>query len=223
MSISARRFSSTSLNTADRCLAGLSHLPPITLLLSCFAIVLHTSSALGDLLLFDRTAIAAGEYWRLFTGHLTHWSTEHLIWDVFMFVLLASMIEKRGRVCLLATMLASTGLISATIWICQTEVTVYRGLSGLDSALFTFVLMNLVRSALRQRQPLIVGALIVFAAGFVGKLLWELVTGSTLFVNSSAAGFTPLPLVHAAGGIAGILAWATSVATRLTRRRAITP
>jgi hypothetical protein len=45
------------------------------------------------------------------------------------------------------------------------------------------------------------------ATGFIGKLGWELATGSTLFVYSVAANFTPLPLSHVVGGIVGVLVW----------------
>ncbi len=50
---------------------------------------------------------------------------------------------------------------------------------------------------------MIAAALIALIAGFEAKLGYELVTGTTLFVDSSAAGFTPLPLVHAVGGLVG--------------------
>lgn len=56
-------------------------------------------------------------------------------------------------------------------------------------------------------------------AAFAAKLLWELSTSSTLFVNNTAAHFTPLPLVHAVGGATGILTWLGFVQAECGSRR----
>jgi rhomboid family GlyGly-CTERM serine protease len=176
-------------------------------LLSAIAILFQVWPDLGDFMSFDRTAIAVGEYWRFVTGHLTHWNAEHLAWDVFMFALLGAMIERRGRACMLTTLIASAASISVAVWCGHPEVDQYRGLSGVDSALFTLAALILYDDACRAKQMIAVWVMVAMATAFVGKLLWELTTGSTLFVDSSTASFTPLPLIHAVGGCAGVLAW----------------
>jgi rhomboid family GlyGly-CTERM serine protease len=191
----------------ERCHLCLGRLPVFTLLLSAIAIVLQFHPDLGNRMSLDRTAIAVGEYWRFLTGHLTHWNADHLSWDLFMFALLGAMIERRSRPLLLTTLLLSATSISMVTWISQPTVEHYRGLSGIDSALFTLGVLILFDDARRAKQPIAEWVLIAMAMGFVGKIVWELATGSTLFVDSSAAGFTPLPLAHATGGVAGMLAW----------------
>jgi hypothetical protein len=42
------------------------------------------------------------------------------------------------------------------------------------------------------------------AAGFAAKVAFEMVTGGTLFVDSTAAGMTPVPLAHIVGGLVGL-------------------
>ena len=205
----------------QKCQRGADRLPVVTMLLSATAILFQVHADLTARMTFDRWAIAAGEYWRFFTGHLTHWNVDHMDWDVLMFAILGAMIERRSRVWLIATLIASAAAISVVVWCGQAGVDEYRGLSGIDSALFTFVALVLFDDARRTAQTFAVWALTFMATAFVGKLGWELASGSTLFVDSSAAGFTPLPLVHAVGGSAGILFWCGTKAftTRHSFRR----
>ena len=156
---------------------------------------------------FDRTAIAAGQWWRLLSGHFTHCDVDHLLWDVLMFALLGGLIERRSRRWLVGTVVASAAAISSVLWLAHLGLAQYRGLSGIDSSLFTFALLMLLDDARRAGQSIAVWGLVAMAAGFAAKIGWELTAGSTLFVDSARAGFVPLPSVHAVGGILGIAAW----------------
>ena len=44
---------------------------------------------------FDRDAVAAGQWWRLLTSHLTHWGRQHLMWDLAVFALLGISMSAR--------------------------------------------------------------------------------------------------------------------------------
>jgi rhomboid family GlyGly-CTERM serine protease len=180
-------------------------LPLVTLLLTVLAGLLMFAGY-GDAAEYDRAAIAAGEFWRLATGHVTHWNFEHLAWDVLMFALLGVMIERRSRRDLAAALILSAVSISGVLWLCQEGVGHYRGLSGIDSALFTFLAIDLLRDARRQNQNFLAAAIVAALLGFAGKIGYEMATGATLFVDSPAAGFVPLPLVHVIGGASGLLA-----------------
>jgi rhomboid family GlyGly-CTERM serine protease len=199
-----RKWMSNVLRQCQRCIG---RLPFVTFFVCALAISFQLLPDLGGQMGFDRSAINLGEYWRLVTGHLAHWNADHMAWDVFMFALLGTMIERRNRLGLVATLLSSVAAISAAVWFGHAGVQQYRGLSGIDSALFTFGMLNSYDEARRAKQSNACRALTAMAMAFVGKILWELATGSTLFVDSSAAGFTPLPLVHAVGGCVGVLTW----------------
>lgn len=43
-------------------------------------------AAAGELLQYDRQAIADGQLWRVVTGHLVHIGLEHLAWDAAVFL-----------------------------------------------------------------------------------------------------------------------------------------
>ncbi len=95
--------------------------------------------------------------------------------------------------------LGSAIAISGFTWFARTDVAVCRGLSGIDTALFTYVAVVILVNAVAHHQwaQCLVSGLLF--AGFGGKLVFEAVTGSTLFVNSARAGFVVLIEAHVLG------------------------
>jgi len=178
----------------------LRRLPVFTLLLGACALV---ASGMAHRLEFDRHAVAAGQVWRLVTGHWTHWSSNHLLWDVATFAALGILAERRSRAAFLACTLASAVAISAGLWFLRPDVVTYRGLSGIDVGLFAVVATGMIRDARTTRhRPTAI--LAIAALGALGlKLAWELTTGSAFFVDTAAAEFQSLPLAHALGAAVG--------------------
>jgi rhomboid family GlyGly-CTERM serine protease len=167
------------------------------------AVLAQTDASVSQYLASDRTAIQAGEIWRLVTGHFTHWSVDHLLWDLLMFITLGMIIENRDRTGFLVTLVASMMAISAVLWFCQPTIGQYRGLSGIDSALFTHAALLLYVSAHQANRRVVRGLIALALVGFAAKVAFEVFTGNTLFVDSAASGFVPLAIVHAVGGVVG--------------------
>ena len=100
-------------------------------------------------------------------------------------------------------LVAASVLIPAAVWALQCDLAYYRGLSGLDSALFVFVALTLFRHhRLRGDQ---VGVLLAcgFLVGFVLKVTYELVAGQTIFVTGMGPGVVGVPLAHIVGATVG--------------------
>jgi hypothetical protein len=97
-------------------------------------------------------------------------------------------------------------LIPLALWCIWPAMSTYRGLSGIDSALFALLAAINVKRAQAARQWWWVGALGLVCLAFAGKVTYELVTGDTLFVDSHAAQMTPVPLAHGIGAAAGVVA-----------------
>lgn len=176
----------------------------LTLLLSTAAIVASLLPGVAEALQFDRVAIAQGQLWRAVTGNFVHWNVDHLLWDALMFGILGAVLEWRSRSIFAMAVALSAVAVSATTCFVTPQET-YRGLSGIDSALFVLLAAWYLIDSQTSRidlPPLIPAVLLT---GFVGKIGYEIATGHTYFVNSVAAGFTPLPQVHLAGAAAGIL------------------
>ncbi|MDA2926456.1 rhombosortase [Acidobacteria bacterium AH-259-G07] len=178
-------------------------IPCASLLLATAAVVIALAPSAAVWLEYDRVAIEAGELWRAVFCHWTHVSADHLLWDLLMFVALGALCEQasRGRFC--ACILSSAVLIPLAIWIALPELTTYRGLSGIDSSLFALLAVMELKDGVSNRCWLRVMALSAAVLLFIGKTSYEIVTGTTLFVDSAA--LVPIPLAHVVGAAVGFV------------------
>ena len=182
----------------------MKRLPFLTLFFAALAVVIHAMPGVTEMLQFDRSAFSHGEIWRLVTGHFTHFGADHLRWDVIAFVAFGSLVEFRSRRAWCYCVAISAVIISFGVNWLQPQFVLYRGLSGLDSALFAFVATDLLREGRRTRDKLMVALGSVALTGFLAKCVYELATGRTLFVDAGDA-FHPVPLAHLLGAVVGIL------------------
>lgn len=196
---------------------GAGQMPYVSLLLVSFAVVIYFIPDATHWLQYERAAVARGEIWRLLTGHWTHGGFEHLFWDALMFVVLGALCEGIYRRAFVACVLGSAMAIAFLLWVFLPELDIYRGLSGIDSALFVLLAVTVLRAKLRAREWRWAAATAGFLLLFVAKITFEFGTGATVFVDSAAAGMTPVPLAHVAGMVVGV---AVAVAVALGRQRA---
>lgn len=175
-----------------------------TIALTVLTLFVALWPGVSDALQFDRTAIAAGQWWRIVTGHFTHWSNEHLAWDLLVFFGLGCLCERPDRQRFLAALTFATLLIPVGLCLITPDLQTYRGLSGLDTALFVLLSMTTLRTAFGERNWLLAVVIAGLLVGFVAKTASELVSGGSLFVDSAANGFQPVPLAHVIGAVIGI-------------------
>ncbi len=177
--------------------------PIITVTLAAIALAAHVLPGATEALQFDRSAFARGEWWRWVTAHVTHFDANHLGWDVGALLVLGAMVERESRARSLAAVALAALTITPAVWLWAPQFETYRGLSGLDSALFGLLAGNLFQRA--ERVPRVVGAFAL--VGFGAKCAFELATGVTVFAAGDS--YAPVPLAHLigllAGGSAGIL------------------
>ena len=164
------------------------------------------SPAATALMEFDRGAVAGGQWWRLVTSNLTHWNGQNLFWNAAVFAVLGCLCEARGRARYAACILTSALVIGISILFFEPHLSTCRGISGVDSALFALLAVMLLRAHWSDRNWRWVAAVGVLVVGFAAKTIVELTTGRAVFVDSAAAGFTPMPLAHALGAAVGALA-----------------
>lgn len=184
--------------------AALRRLPGVALLLALPALLL-AAPGLARLFQLNRAAVLGGEAWRLVTCHWTHWTPGHLAWDLAAFVLLAGACELHpacGRRRLLAAVGLAALAIPAVFWIALPEMDRYRGLSGIDSALFVLLAVTLLRHELAAGNRRTAGLGAAALAALAAKIVFETATGAALFVAPQGE-FVPVPLAHLIGGLAG--------------------
>ena len=195
---------------------------PLTLMLLAASTVALVSPEITQAIQYDRTAIFAGQLWRMVTGHLAHWNLEHWFWDAAMFGLLGAMCERRGRSRYAVCLLASAGLISLGVWHLSAEMATYRGLSGVDSALFGLLAAAMWREQRTAGQRRWAPVIVTLVLGFAAKIGYELISAQTVFVNAGAANFIPVPVAHIVGFAVGVVVGAVPDGIQQAARRLLT-
>ena len=177
--------------------------PYLSLLMTAAALLIHIFHPIRPHLLYTRTGLAQGEFWRLFACHWVHLNTDHLLWSAATFLVLGSFCEimDRGKYILVVGIsVICTPLI---IWVILPHLNVYGGLSGLDCALYSLLTVLFIK---RERQLQKWGWVVFYTLMLVllpTKIIYEMTSGLTVFVNSSHTAMVPVPLAHLVGGGVG--------------------
>ncbi|MCP5276773.1 MAG: rhombosortase [Thiobacillus sp.] len=175
---------------------GVYGLPWLTGLLVLTAVGL--SLAFGPAppaLVFDRAAIAQGEWWRLVTGHLLHSDGEHALWDITALALIGWVMERHGRWPMILAAAAGMAAVDAGLWWWLPGLERYCGLSGMLNTLFIIALANLWEEHRHPVIPLVV-------LGLAAKLAIEITVRQSLFVHTP---WSSVPEAHVAGCIGAII------------------
>ena len=157
-----------------------------------------------ELLRYDRTAVLAGEAWRLVTGHLVHADAAHLGWNLLGVLIVGLLFarEYSGRQWLLV-LAASTIATGLGFLLLEPGLARYVGFSGVLHGCMAAGLVAWLRGP-RDLLTWTVTAL------FAAKLGWEHLVGPLPFTSSSLS----VPVIHeahsygAVGGLAAGLALA---------------
>lgn len=185
-----------------------TRIPIITIALAVLAFATFFTAGASAALMLDRERLAAGELWRLWSGHLVHYSPSHLVWDVLVFVACGSFIETSNRKSFALLLVSSATAIGAVLLALLPAMRAYGGLSGLNMALLTYAGVALVRSgSMRAMGVVILSAVTIKIVGENFGFPGQLVTFSN-HVRS-------VPLSHLAGACCGLVA---SVACALPER-----
>jgi rhomboid family GlyGly-CTERM serine protease len=178
---------------------GGSTSPWRSLLLGAAAVAAFVNfGAAPEAWVFDRVAIAQGEWWRLITAHWVHSDLTHAGWDIAALLLLGALFEARLQWRLPVALLVATVGVDVWLWWGEPALRYYCGLSGILNCLLILGLLCLWRDL---RHPLI----LFIAVGAALKIIVEIVAGQALLTQTA---WPSVPAVHAAGLVCGLLmAW----------------
>jgi len=177
-------------------------------MLVCVAALLALTGDWGrELLRYDRGAIAAGEVWRLISGHLVHLGWSHFLLNGAGLLLIFYLVGSRfGTPQWLSIALLTIIGIDLGFWLWQPQLLWYVGLSGL---LHGFLAAGAV-DGLRTRQL----DYWLIAAFLLIKLTYEQVFGP-LPGSEGSTGGNVVVASHLYGAISGML-----IGSYLTFRKA---
>jgi rhomboid family GlyGly-CTERM serine protease len=165
----------------------------------------------GALLQYDRARVAEGEVWRFVTGQMVHWTARMAVADLAVLLAFGLWLELAGRRRAVSSALGLAAvLVAVGIQLLRPDLTLYRGSSGLASALFVLACLEAMRPPARlSSRILAAGALLLFSA----KVAWEMSGALPLFAGDLPEAVAAVPLAHLLGGLAGAMAFRVPLIT----------
>lgn len=153
-------------------------------------------------LIYERADILAGQVWRLWTGHLVHYTPNHLLWDLAVFLPAGAWLEWIAPRGTRWFYLLTPPAISLLLFWLEPTLGRYAGLSGVATGLV--VLLALVQLRRDSHEPpwFWLGVLALVAV----KIIVESVAHTPLVVRFDA-GVRTVPLAHVGGILCALIAF----------------
>jgi hypothetical protein len=180
-----------------------TRLPWIAVSLSLCALAIQRIPDLASWLEFDLKASLEGEIWRPWTGHLCHYNQSHFVGDVAAFLVWASAAELISRRLLVTAWLGTSALLATWLVLFGGITLRYRGLSAIDCALATQIVIIAYRFAKAHGRQWLCGTLIGVSVLMLGKSLYEFATGHAILAPDLGTGVRLLPAAHIVGVLVG--------------------
>lgn len=182
----------------------------IAVYFACMSVVVYLWPDLAGLLIYDRQAILAGDFWRLATACFVHFSPSHLFWDILIFTAAGILIKVRdypgfGVLCCLAALTPTIFLLLAS-----PDIIRFGGSSGLATGGVAYLCLCEI-SRTRRYRSLWLSILVLL----VVKIAVENSFHVPIFAGSSGVSFQVLPSVHAYGCVVALAVYG---AIRLNKR-----
>lgn len=172
----------------------MTRLPVISLVICIAAVMVFNSTLLSSWMVFDRELILSGELWRLFTGHLAHWSASHLMLDLVAFLISAWFVESALKIKTAMLYITMALLISMVLLIGEPTLHQYGGLSGLAYGNVLFAALRLMTD--RGVLAWLAGSVLVIT---LGRLLLSFQAFDTDTFSQTEISVITVPLAHLTG------------------------
>ena len=172
----------------------------IGLAAGCIASVVIPS--VGAFFIYDRSAVASGELWRILTAHFVHYTDSHLINNLIVLLPAMVLAEIGSRKDMVRVLVVSAAAIGVAVFALEPDVTRYAGASGVSLALVTYIALRGMAGNVRWR--VVCGALLVLV-GF--KLAAENLFGWRWVNWEHESGIFTVTLAHSVGVVSGLLVW----------------
>lgn len=160
--------------------------------------------AARDLLIYDRIAIAAGEWWRVWTGHVVHFGWPHFVADTGLLLIIGWTIGREFPRTSWLGLALMPAVISGAIYFLDPEMMRYAGLSAVNLGLLLLLAARGWRGDLRDWfWP----AIVVIYVVELGYEIWKGGQGGG-FIAFDEPGVKVATSAHLAAVAYALLAWA---------------
>ncbi|HEY0945098.1 MAG TPA: rhombosortase [Opitutaceae bacterium] len=159
-----------------------------------------------EALIYHRGAIAAGDVWRLWTGHLVHFGWPHLVADTGLLLILGWLLGRAHRHFSALAFLLMPLFISGVLYGFDRGMIRYAGLSAVDFGLLVYLaLQGWQRKWTDWFWPAVL-------AIYIGEVVFETVQGGRGggMIPFDDPGVTVATSAHVAGAVYAVLAWLLS-------------
>ncbi|MHC4560373.1 MAG: rhombosortase [Planctomycetota bacterium] len=177
-----------------------SHVPIVTLLVLFASVLSFVSSQISSVFIFDRNAAVNGEVWRLLTAHFVHFTPVHLAYNLLIFGVVGSIVEKKSsrRFGLLCVLMAF--FISTSLFILRPAMGYYGGLSGMACGSIYYCALLGARKPHPWRT---VCTLIIFLLPI--KIVLEVYNDGSILPYGGQQPFVTMPISHIIGIVVAVL------------------
>jgi rhomboid family GlyGly-CTERM serine protease len=148
-------------------------IPWVFLVLAIAALFIQLIPAWRDELIYQRTSVASGEVWRVWSGQLVHFGWPHFIADTGLFLILGWMLERSHRRVTLTALVLMPPFIAAVIFLFDPSMERYAGLSAVNLGLLLFLALQ---GWQRDWRDWFWPTVLVI---YVGEVIFEAVSGGT--------------------------------------------
>ena len=174
--------------------------PAVTFLVAAGSLVLFLLPDATHSFVYDRDLVLAGETWRLITGHAVHLSESHAAYNLILFAVAGSRLERwtGPRYAWLIGLTVLAGGLYFLVF--MPEMARYGGLSGVVSAVVVYLCLQKMRQGGFVRA---VWAAILLL--FVAKIGYEILIGQAVFAAPDTTQFDVVPAIHIIGAVVAAL------------------
>lgn len=184
---------------ATAAIAATSHLPWATLTVGVVALALHAWPGAQSVLEYNRIAVLAGEWWRLWTAHAVHYGASHLWWNVIVFVAAGAWLERVAPQRLRILLAFGPLVIGLVLLGGDAALARYAGLSGIGAGVVALLALTQLRRT--DGETMFWRAVLAVLALKIGL---EIVADRPLFARFDDATVRCVPLAHMAGAIVAV-------------------
>lgn len=178
----------------------LSFKPAVTVSITFICVVIYLFPTLSAALIYDRAGVSDGKIWLLISGHFVHYTSAHLLLNLIMFITFGVLMEFYNRYDYVRLIIFSLFLMALCQQFYLLNMQYYAGLSGLVTAIVTFLAIQKIQTDKTVRSLWAVMLLLIFI-----KILFEFLNGGSIFELDAGESFKLVPEIHLTGVIAACI------------------